>query len=179
VVIEPSPMPGKVAGFEMQAGDVVRMETSGGGGYGDPLERDPSRVAEDVAHGYIAAADAETRYGVRLDSKLRVDAEATAAERAALRAARVAVTVEAANRDAWDGPRRLIAIAPPLAADLAVGPGDIVEIISEGGASLRGWVTVDPSAQKGAIALGPDGVAALAVCVGDTVRFARLKAAAP
>jgi N-methylhydantoinase B len=179
VVVEPSPMPGKVAGFEMQVGDVVRMESSGGGGYGDPLERDPSRVAEDVAHGYIAAADAETRYGVRLDSELRVDAEATAAERAVLRAARVAVTVEAANRDAWDGPRRLIAIAPPLAADLAVGAGDIVEIISEGGASLRGWVTVDPSAQKGAIALGPDGVAALAVCVGDTVRFARLKAAAP
>lgn len=176
-VIEPSPMPGKVAGFEMQAGDVVRMESSGGGGYGDPLERDPSRVAEDVQHGYIAAADAETRYGVRLDDELRVDAEATEAERATLRADRIEITVEVANRDAWDGPRRLIAIAPPLAADLAVGPGDIVEIISLGGASLRGWVKIDPSAPGGAITLGPEGVAALAVNAGETVRFARLKAA--
>lgn len=177
-VIEPSPMPGKVAGFEMRAGDVVRMESSGGGGYGDPLERDPSRVAEDVLHGYIAAADAETRYGVRLDDQLRVDVEATAAERAALRAARVEVTIDAANRDAWDGPRRLIAIASPLAADLGIGPGDIVEIISEGGASLRGWVAVDPAAATGTISLGPDGMSALAAGAGDTVRFARLKATA-
>lgn len=177
VVIEPSPMPGKVAGFEMQSGDVVRMESSGGGGYGDPLERDPSRVAEDVLHGYIAAADAETRYGVRLDDQLRVNAEATAAERAGLRAARIDITVEAANRDAWDGPRRLIVLAPALADGLAVGPGDIVEIISQGGASLRGWVKIDSAAPKGGIALGPDGVASLAVSAGETVRFTRLKAA--
>jgi len=177
-VIEPSPMPGKVAGFEMRAGDVVRMESSGGGGYGDPLERDPGRVAADVAHGYIAAADAETRYGVKLDDRMGVDADATTELRAALRKARLGVVVEAVNCDAWDGPRRLMAIAPASAAELAVGSGDIVEIIATGGASLRGWVEIDESASKGRIALGPDGVAALAVRAGDTVRLVRLKAAA-
>lgn len=178
-VIEPSPMPGKVAGFEMRAGDVVRMESSGGGGYGDPLKRDPARVAEDVGHGYIAATDAEARYGVKLDEGMTVDAEATAALRAALREARFGVVVEAANQDAWDGPRRLMVIGPALAADLDVGPGDIVEIIADGGASLRGWVAIDESAPDGRIALGPEGAAALAVRPGDTVRFARLRAAMP
>ncbi len=178
-VIEPSPMPGKVAGFEMRAGDVVRMESSGGGGYGDPLERDPACVATDVVRGYIVAADAETRYGVRLDDRLDVDAEATEELRMALRKARSGVVVEAANRDAWDGPRRLMTIAPALAADLAVGPGDIVEIITDRGASLRGWAEVDETAPSGRIALGPDGVAALGVRAGETVRVARLKAAAP
>lgn len=42
--IEPSPLPGKVSGFPLRAGDVVVMESSGGGGYGDPLARDPEPV---------------------------------------------------------------------------------------------------------------------------------------
>ncbi len=178
-VIEPSPMPGKVAGFEMRAGDVVRMESSGGGGYGDPLQRDPSRVADDVVHGYITADEAETRYGVRLDGEMRVDIASTAEIRETLRSARLELVVEAANRDAWDGPRRLIPVAPALAAELDVGPGDIVEIIAKGGASLRGWVTIDDSLSDGRLVLGPEGLAALAARPGETVRFARLKAAAP
>ena len=43
--IEPSPVPGKVGGFKLKAGDIVRLESSGGGGHGDPVRRDPEAVA--------------------------------------------------------------------------------------------------------------------------------------
>ena len=40
-VIQPSPVPGKVGGFKLRKDDIVRVELAGGGGYGDPLDRDP------------------------------------------------------------------------------------------------------------------------------------------
>ena len=52
-VIQPSPVPGKVGGFPLRKGDIVRLESSGGGGYGDPLARDPLRVERDVHLGYL------------------------------------------------------------------------------------------------------------------------------
>ena len=42
--IEPSPLPGKVGGFPLEAGDVLLMESSGGGGFGDPLARATRRA---------------------------------------------------------------------------------------------------------------------------------------
>ena len=47
-IVEPSPIPGKVTGFPLGPGDIVRMEAAGGGGYGDPLERDSEFVHRDV-----------------------------------------------------------------------------------------------------------------------------------
>jgi N-methylhydantoinase B len=43
---------------------VFRLDTPGGGGYGDPLQRDPERVFADVREGYITGAAAERDYGV-------------------------------------------------------------------------------------------------------------------
>ncbi|MEM9048833.1 MAG: hydantoinase B/oxoprolinase family protein [Pseudomonadota bacterium] len=64
------------------AGDRVEVQTPGGGGYGDPLSRDPELVAEDVRLGYYTPAAARALFGVIL-SKGRADATATRAERAA------------------------------------------------------------------------------------------------
>lgn len=50
-----------------RAGDVVLVRGMGGGGFGDPLERDPSRVVEDVRQGYVSAERAGGVYGVVLD----------------------------------------------------------------------------------------------------------------
>ena len=52
--------------IQLSAGDVVRVSTPGGGGFGDPLQRDPAKVAQDVARGYYTRAQAEARFGVRL-----------------------------------------------------------------------------------------------------------------
>ncbi|GAB2518597.1 hydantoinase B/oxoprolinase family protein [Microbacterium petrolearium] len=47
----------------VKRGDVVRLEVGGGGGYGDPAERDPEAVAYDLANGFISVEHAQTHYG--------------------------------------------------------------------------------------------------------------------
>src|SRR5262249_3064489 len=68
------------------------IRSAGGGGWGDPLDRDPERVLTDVSEGFVSREAAEQHYGVVLaggaGEALRVDAEATAPARADLRGAR-------------------------------------------------------------------------------------------
>jgi len=68
----------KVSGLRLKRGDVLRWELGGGGGWGDPLARDPERVARDVRCGYVSRAAAQSDYGVVLDpDDCSVDGEAT------------------------------------------------------------------------------------------------------
>jgi N-methylhydantoinase B len=55
-------LPAKTIGHELRAGDIVRMETPGGGGFGPPGERNREAAAGDIADGFVSAAGAET-YG--------------------------------------------------------------------------------------------------------------------
>jgi len=55
--------------FEFKTGDVVYMKMASGGGYGDPLERDPQLVLEDVIEGLVSQQAAREVYGVVLDQK--------------------------------------------------------------------------------------------------------------
>ncbi len=78
----------------LEAGDTVTRPSAGGGGLGDPLERDPQQVCEDVADGYVSIGRATKDYGVvvrEIDPDLaayEVDHEATKLERARIRAHR-------------------------------------------------------------------------------------------
>jgi N-methylhydantoinase B len=63
------------------AGDRVRVETPGGGGYGPAFERDPALVARDVALGYFSADEADRLFGVILTAEGEVDTAATRARR--------------------------------------------------------------------------------------------------
>lgn len=58
---------GIVARKVMNRDDTVRMVTCTGGGYGDPMERDPESVAWDVKNEYISVRQAEEDYGVVVD----------------------------------------------------------------------------------------------------------------
>jgi N-methylhydantoinase B len=59
-------------------GDVIEFESAGGGGYGDPLLRDPQTVEADVVNGYVSIEKAREYYGVVIDpSTLKVDAAET------------------------------------------------------------------------------------------------------
>ncbi len=62
--------------------DRLVLEMAGGGGFGDPLARDPERVAEDVRNGYVSRERALEDYGVVVDVSGRLDADATAEARA-------------------------------------------------------------------------------------------------
>jgi N-methylhydantoinase B len=82
-------LPARQSNFPLDKGDMVRIETASGGGYGDPLERDPILVANDVLHGYLPGADAAAEvYGVVLGKDGRPDALATELRRESLRASR-------------------------------------------------------------------------------------------
>jgi N-methylhydantoinase B len=63
------------------AGDGVVMEMPGGGGLGDPLTREPVRVADDVRDGLVSRKAALKDYGVVLGDDGAVDEAATAARR--------------------------------------------------------------------------------------------------
>jgi len=52
----------KVTEYPLHAGDVVSFRTAGGGGYGDPRERDRQRVADDLADGYVSLEMAVSDY---------------------------------------------------------------------------------------------------------------------
>ncbi len=66
----------------LNKGDWVTVETPGGGGFGDPMTRDPDAVARDVARGYYNAEDAKRLYGVVLSEGVSVvDDRATGAYR--------------------------------------------------------------------------------------------------
>ncbi|HEY7167139.1 MAG TPA: hydantoinase B/oxoprolinase family protein [Candidatus Binatia bacterium] len=64
---KPSPLAYKE--FEFKPGEVVYMRMASGGGYGDPLERDPLLVLEDVLEGFVSEQAAREVYGVVLNRK--------------------------------------------------------------------------------------------------------------
>jgi N-methylhydantoinase B len=73
--------------FDLRPGDVLLNTDASGGGYGDPLDRDPAAVVRDVLQGIVSVASARDVYGVILDGE-SLDGAATNLARAELRAER-------------------------------------------------------------------------------------------
>ena len=84
---EETPLPSKVAYRSVKVGDRFIAVGATGGGYGDPLRRDPHQVLEDVRDGYYSVASAERDYGVIITEPLQLDEAATEVCRRARREA--------------------------------------------------------------------------------------------
>ena len=87
----------------VNAGDTLTFMMAGGGGYGDPFERDPERVQSDVEVGFVSREAARRDYGVVIDDDGAVDEAATAK----CRASRVKDNIRAdfdfgPEREAWE-----------------------------------------------------------------------------
>jgi len=89
-------LPSKASGL-LGPQDVMVFFPPGGGGYGDPLDREPERVARDVAEGWVSPNRARELYGVVLDAKRTLDIAATQALRKEIRHRRCK-----AETVAWD-----------------------------------------------------------------------------
>jgi N-methylhydantoinase B len=165
--------PGKVTGHPIRRGDMVVMRSSGGGGYDDPLKREPEMVREDVADGHVSLDRAINGYGVVLNSDGSVDAAATKKRREQLQAARFHIRIIADDGlDAYEGVkgiRRVVLLAPDAAAALGVAEDDLLEILGRNPAPLRAWVRIDQCAAADVIRLDDFGRKVLGVADGDQV----------
>jgi N-methylhydantoinase B len=82
---EPRVVPAKVT-MTLKRGQIYRHEQPGAGGWGDPLDRDPSRVLKDVRNEFVSVESARQHYGVIIDTRTwSVDDVATVALRQDLR----------------------------------------------------------------------------------------------
>ncbi|MEK7836206.1 MAG: hydantoinase B/oxoprolinase family protein, partial [Pseudomonadota bacterium] len=169
VEIEPSDIPGKVSGFPLRRDDAVVMESAGGGGYADPLERLTSLVARDVREGYVSRRHAEECYAVVFRDDATVDENATAKARATRRAGRTALTVIVAEDDEFVDGRRMCSVAASTLKRLGASEGAPIEFVSPRGAPLRAWIKVSNGIADGRVPLGPKGRAILALTEGQSV----------
>jgi len=174
--IEDFDTPGKVAGHSVEEGAAVVIRSAGGGGYGDPLLRDPERVASDVHEGYVSANAAVRLYGVTLKADGSVDIAATDILRQRIREARFAVTaVVASESDVFEAGaysrRRICRLNPTEATAGRFHEGDVVEFDARLAAPLRAWVRIDPKVARGTVPLGERALAILKIRAGERVEL--------
>ena len=122
-----SPQGGKVMNLRLKKGDVVCCRSSGGGGYGDPLDRDPEHVLSDVRDGYVSSEAAGNIYGVVLDGTgLAVDHTATARQRDMLRDRRKYFSVKSYGAPVFVKGVKAVMLNK---AETGFQRGDLVEIL--------------------------------------------------
>jgi N-methylhydantoinase B len=114
----------------LATGDVLVFFAPGGGGFGDPLDREPARVANDVGNGWVSIAGARESYGVALTQGGQVDDTATQELRDAIRGAR-----KQRETAAWQTEDRCV--HPRHSLDAAWRIGENVELAPGGSDALR------------------------------------------
>jgi hypothetical protein len=113
VEVKVSDFPGKIANFALFEGDLVRMESSGGGGWGRPSDRNPEAINRDIENGYVTESG--------LLAYRNSDVHASLA-------------------GALDLDGHLCRVSEEIATALDLAPGDLLELTSVSGPSIRLWV---------------------------------------
>ena len=167
-------IPGKVTGRILRRGEVVVMESAGGGGYGDPLARPADAVAADVAAGYVTRERAGTDYGVIVGDTGVVDHAATAQRRREIGNAAITLPVATDETDPYAGIKgrhRTVRLAADFAARHDLTAGRLVELVGRNPAPMRGWVAIDTAVAPDTLALDAFARQALGVAAGDAVQI--------
>jgi N-methylhydantoinase B len=177
-IVEDFDSPGKIAGHPVEENAIVMIRSAGGGGYGDPLERDPNRVANDVLEGYVSNEAASQLYGVILDERGEPDPAATQRQRDWLRRSRIYLRA-VAGPDSFKAGRvsrhRIVSLHPIDAGSAGLAAGELVEMDAHVSVSLRGWVKLDSTIEQGTLPVDARGLAILKIKIGDKVELRRLQ----
>jgi N-methylhydantoinase B len=178
--IEDFDSPGKISGHHVEERAMVMIRSAGGGGYGDPLEREPERVALDVEEGYVSEQAARQLYGVVLRPDGTVDATASERARRRLLEQRFQITTVLAVETFEAGAvsrRRVIRLNPQDAATIGVVEDDLIEMDAGKTASLRGWVRVDADVPRGSLPIDERACTIMKIEVGNKVELRRILSA--
>ena len=172
------PTPGKVGGFRLVKDDVLVLQSAGGGGYGDPLERPVERVLSDLQDGYISAEACRERYGVVVRDGVEVDLAATESLRRELAARRVWLTVKPTDQALYlhgaVSMRRICPMSPADARRIGLAEGAIVELVAPRAAPLRAWMVINDTVEAGSVPLDPLGRRVLGVAAGEPLHVRSL-----
>jgi N-methylhydantoinase B len=164
----PSDTPGRVQGFRLEKGDIVSMRTSGGGGYGDPLQRDPDRILADIESGYVSRESAERIYGV-VFGQSGIDPDETRSLRARLTEKRPYLRVVSSDPGAARKGRSWVEASTETLTSAKVDSGMACELVDPKGASLRLWTRIVTDLEQGEVRLAPETCRMLGVKAGDKV----------
>ncbi len=167
---------GKATRFPLIEGDVVQLDRWGGGGYGDPLERDPELVLQDLQNGFISEESAKNLYGVVIHNG-QVDTAATGKLRREMQEELVLAFASPQPIDTIKEQTRLWEVGKELAERLKVKDGDVVEGFTSTTAPLRGRVKVNSRVSGYELPIGPFAIKVLRVQPGDRIRIRKVSGA--
>ena len=171
----PFPTPGKVGGHPMQEGDIIVLQSAGGGGYGDPLTRDPEAVLEDVVEGYVSVEQAKESYGVIVHNG-HIDHDATLHQRGQQLDQRHTVRLAgpatgSLYEDIGRGRKRVACLHPDDAAAINVAHDQMMELVGSNGAQIRAWVRIESTARVGHLELDARGYEILRVAPDQEIQI--------
>ena len=171
----PFPTPGKVGGHPMQEGDIIVLQSAGGGGYGDPLTRDPEAVLEDVVEGYVSVEQAKESYGVIVHNG-HIDHDATLHQRGQQLDQRHTVRLAgpatgSLYEDIGRGQKRVACLHPDDAAAINVTHDQMMELVGSNGAPIRAWVRIESTARVGHLELDARGYEILRVAPDQEIQI--------
>ena len=171
----PFPTPGKVGGHLMQEGDIIVLQSAGGGGYGDPLTRDPEAVLEDVVEGYVSVEQAKESYGVIVHNG-HIDHDATLHQRGQQLDQRHTVRLAgpatgSLYEDIGRGRKRVACLHPDDAAAINVAHDQMMELVGSNGAPIRAWVRIESTARAGHLELDARGYEILRVAPDQEIQI--------
>jgi N-methylhydantoinase B len=172
-------IPAKETGFPVRKGDLLILKLAGGGGYGDPIERDPEKVREDVIEDYVSREQAYEYYGVVLRNDLSIDLQQTESLRQKILKERVWLKVIHSEDYPYTGVRgehRICRLSLKTAEVLHAAENDLLELLGKSVCPLRAWLTMDSAIPPEIIPLDQVGQSILGVKSGDKVMVRRITA---
>ena len=121
----------KATAFPLKAGDVVRVSSQGGGGWGDPLERDPQQILADVLDGRVSMEQARDVYGLEVDPRtLELDLAATQRARADLAGKQIHLRAKMGGTPAFDSGVRVAWVSQTLEEREGHKRGDLAVVFA-------------------------------------------------
>ncbi len=124
---------GKTVNYPLMEGDIVKMRPGGAGGFGDPTERDPERVLQDILEGLVSVAHARDTYGVVLQSGASaVDAKVTEDTRSLIKSRRKTLRPRKGGPPDFDKGVRVLRLGDEISIDgRRLEGGELVEVLGQ------------------------------------------------